>query len=99
MAGSFVGFLVERFGIAKVKQWYVDSTEAHQYFGKGLARLEREWREHLQKLAIDAAHELRWGTMPALRGTRIELVPLREAISELRTVPADDYAAAEAFFG
>ena len=49
--------------------------------------------------AIDAAHESRFGTMPALRGTRIELVPLGEAVSQLRTVPAEDYAAAEAFFG
>ncbi len=49
--------------------------------------------------AIDAAHQGRWGVMPALRGTRIELVPLGEAVADLRTVPADDYAAAEAFFG
>ena len=36
--------------------------------------------------AIDAAHEGRWGTMPALHGTRIELVALAEAVAELRTV-------------
>jgi phosphofructokinase-like protein len=49
--------------------------------------------------AIDAAHERNFGTMPALRGTRIELVPLGEAVAQLRTVPAEEYAAAEAFFG
>ena len=49
--------------------------------------------------AIDAAHERRFGTMPALRGTRIELVPLAEAVAQLRTVPPEEYAAAEAFFG
>jgi ATP-dependent phosphofructokinase / diphosphate-dependent phosphofructokinase len=49
--------------------------------------------------AIDAAHERRFGTMPALRGTRIELVPLAEAVADLRTVPPEEYAAAEAFFG
>ena len=49
--------------------------------------------------AADAATELRWGMMPALRSTRIELVPLRDAVAELRTVPPEDYAAAEAFFG
>ena len=31
--------------------------------------------------AIDAAHDGHWGTMPALRGTRIELVPLTEAVA------------------
>jgi ATP-dependent phosphofructokinase / diphosphate-dependent phosphofructokinase len=49
--------------------------------------------------AIDAAHERRFGMMPALRGTRIELVPLGDAVAELRTVPPEEYAAAEAFFG
>jgi 6-phosphofructokinase 1 len=49
--------------------------------------------------AIDAAEERRWGSMPALRGNRIELVPLSEAVAELRTVPVEDYEAAETFFG
>ena len=49
--------------------------------------------------AIDAAHAGRWGTMPALRGTRIELVPLNDAVAELRTVPPEDYAVAEPFMG
>jgi ATP-dependent phosphofructokinase / diphosphate-dependent phosphofructokinase len=49
--------------------------------------------------AIDAASGSRWGTMPALRGMNIELVPLAEAVSELKTVPAEEYEAASAFFG
>ena len=49
--------------------------------------------------AIDAADQRRWGTMSALKGTRIELVPLREAVTELRTVPPEDYAVGETFFG
>jgi ATP-dependent phosphofructokinase / diphosphate-dependent phosphofructokinase len=49
--------------------------------------------------AIDAANDGRWGHMPALRGTRIELVPLSEAVAKLRTVPPEDYEAAETFFG
>ncbi|MGI8512508.1 MAG: 6-phosphofructokinase [Solirubrobacteraceae bacterium] len=49
--------------------------------------------------AIDAAHERNWGVMPALEGGRIGLVPLRDAVAELRLVPADEYAAAETFFG
>jgi ATP-dependent phosphofructokinase / diphosphate-dependent phosphofructokinase len=49
--------------------------------------------------AVDAASEARWGSMPALRGTRIELVPLSEAVAALRTVPAEDYEAAATFFG
>jgi 6-phosphofructokinase len=49
--------------------------------------------------AIDAANDGRWGVMPALKGARIELVALAEAVAELRTVPQEEYAAAEAFFG
>ena len=49
--------------------------------------------------ASDAAHEGRWGTMPALHGTRVELVPLREAVAKLRTVPPEDFEVAEPFLG
>ena len=49
--------------------------------------------------AVDAATEGRWGTMTALRGTRIELVPLRDAVASLKTVPPEEFAVAEAFFG
>ncbi|HYU60285.1 MAG TPA: 6-phosphofructokinase [Solirubrobacterales bacterium] len=49
--------------------------------------------------AIDAADAGRWGMMPALRGTRIELVPLADAVAELRTVPPSDYDEFSALFG
>ncbi len=49
--------------------------------------------------AIDAATEKKWGMMPALRGTRIELVALADAVAELRTVPDAEYESARVFFG
>jgi 6-phosphofructokinase 1 len=49
--------------------------------------------------AIDAASERRWGMMTSLRSMNIELVPIEDAVKELRTVPADEYDAAAAFFG
>jgi 6-phosphofructokinase 1 len=49
--------------------------------------------------AIDAAHDGRWGMMPALRGTAIELVPLEDAVRELKTVPPEYYAQFEALLG
>ncbi|MFL5846322.1 MAG: 6-phosphofructokinase [Solirubrobacteraceae bacterium] len=49
--------------------------------------------------AIDAAHAGRWGTMPALRGTAVELVPLAEAVAELKTVPPEYYAQFDALLG
>src|SRR5215213_1736948 len=41
--------------------------------------------------AIDAASEGRWGMMAAARGTEVALVPLADAVAELRTVPDDFY--------
>lgn len=49
--------------------------------------------------AIAAADAGEWGMMTALRGTRIELVPLAEATAELKTVPPELYGEAEVFFG
>src|SRR3954468_20572828 len=49
--------------------------------------------------AIDAADARRWGTMPALRGGRIELVELAEAVASLRTVSDEDYEVAESLIG
>ncbi len=37
--------------------------------------------------------------MTALRGTRIELVPLDEAVAELRTVPVEEYQRFGVLFG
>ena len=49
--------------------------------------------------AIDAATDERWGMMTALRSTNIELVPVVQAVKELRLVPEQEYEAAAAFFG
>jgi 6-phosphofructokinase 1 len=49
--------------------------------------------------AIDAVHDSEWGKMVALKGTRIELVPIAEAVAELRTVPLADYDAFSPLFG
>ena len=49
--------------------------------------------------AIDAAHDGRWGMMPALRGTSVELVPLADAVHELKLVPAAYAAQFDALLG
>ena len=45
------------------------------------------------------AREQRSARCRRCAGPQIELVPLGEAVAELRTVPDEEYAAAEAFFG
>jgi 6-phosphofructokinase 1 len=49
--------------------------------------------------AIDAAHDGRWGTMTALHATRIELVPLAQAVAEVRTVPVEEYGRYDVLLG
>ncbi|GCD91741.1 6-phosphofructokinase [Nocardioides sp. LS1] len=49
--------------------------------------------------AIDAVAEGDFGTMMALRGTRIVRVPLIEGTGELKLVSDEEYAEAQVFFG
>jgi 6-phosphofructokinase 1 len=71
----------------------------HTQRGGTPTAFDRVLATRLGVAAIDAAHDERWGTMPALRGTRVTLVPLSEAVAELRTVPPEDYELASPFFG
>ena len=50
-------------------------------------------------LAADLVDGGEHGTMAALRGTEVVPVPLAEGVRELKTVPREFYALAEAFFG
>ncbi|RYP85694.1 ATP-dependent 6-phosphofructokinase [Nocardioides guangzhouensis] len=49
--------------------------------------------------AIDAVATKNFGTMMALRGTKIEQVPLIEGTGELKLVSPEEYAEAQVFFG
>ena len=49
--------------------------------------------------AADLVHEGRFGRMVALQGNEIVDVALRDAVAELKTVPAHWYEVARAFFG
>ena len=71
----------------------------HTQRGGSPTAFDRVLATRLGVAAIDAAHEGRWGSMPALQGTAVALVPLAEAVAELRTVPPEEYDVAETFFG
>jgi ATP-dependent phosphofructokinase / diphosphate-dependent phosphofructokinase len=49
--------------------------------------------------AADLVEQEHWGQMAALRGDRIDEVPIEEATRELKRVPPEWYTVAEAFFG
>src|SRR6185436_20798740 len=71
----------------------------HTQRGGTPTAFDRVLATRLGVAAIDAVEERRWGTMAALRGTAIVLVPLTEAVAELRTVPESEYDVASTFFG
>jgi 6-phosphofructokinase 1 len=49
--------------------------------------------------AIDAAHAGSWGMMSALRSTKVEMVPLAEAVAQVRRVPVEEYENFDVLFG
>ena len=49
--------------------------------------------------AIDAAHDGAWGTMAALRSTKVEMVRLADAVAEVRHVPVEEYRHFDVLFG
>ena len=49
--------------------------------------------------AITAAHDGQWGMMAALRSTNVEMVPLVDAVAEVRHVPVEEYEHFDVLFG
>jgi 6-phosphofructokinase 1 len=49
--------------------------------------------------AIRAAHAGAWGMMTSLRGNEIRLVPIADAVAELRQVPIEEYERDSVLFG
>jgi 6-phosphofructokinase 1 len=94
-----IGYLLER-EIGERTGFEARATVlGHIQRGGTPTAFDRVLATRLGVAAIDAASNDHWGQMPALKGTKIELVPLGEAVAELKTVPAEEYEAAEAFFG
>jgi ATP-dependent phosphofructokinase / diphosphate-dependent phosphofructokinase len=49
--------------------------------------------------ATDAAHAGSWGMMSALHGAKIDLIPLADAVAEVRRVPVEEYQHFDVLFG
>ena len=94
-----IGYLLER-EIGERTGFEARATVlGHIQRGGTPTAFDRVLATRLGVAAIDAASQNKWGQMPALRGTKIELVTLSEAVAELKIVPPDEYETAEAFFG
>jgi phosphofructokinase-like protein len=71
----------------------------HIQRGGSPTAFDRVLATRLGLAAIEAAHAGAWGRMTALRSTRIELVPIAEAVRELRRVPLEEYSRYDVLFG
>jgi ATP-dependent phosphofructokinase / diphosphate-dependent phosphofructokinase len=49
--------------------------------------------------AIDGAHAGKWGMMSALHSNQVELIPLADAVAEVRRVPVEYYEQFDVLFG
>jgi hypothetical protein len=56
VAAAFVAYLLERFGLERVKLWYVNSTEAYLAFGVTLPELESDWLAWLDATEVAPEH-------------------------------------------
>jgi 6-phosphofructokinase 1 len=49
--------------------------------------------------AIDAVHDGNWGMMAALQSTKVVLIPLADAVAEVKRVPVEEYEHFDVLFG
>ena len=54
LAGSFVRFLIERYGVEKIKRVF-PTGNFKEVYNKSLAELEREWKEFLETVTLTEA--------------------------------------------
>src|SRR5262249_1518885 len=52
VAGAFLAYLIERYGLERVKVWYVNSTEAWMAFGATLPQIESDWHAWLDATRV-----------------------------------------------
>ncbi|HZU61823.1 MAG TPA: 6-phosphofructokinase [Solirubrobacteraceae bacterium] len=94
-----IGYALER----EIEQRTGFETRAtvlgHVQRGGSPTPFDRVLATRLGLAAIDAVHEQAWGMMVALHSTAIELVPLRDAVAEVRRVPVQEYARYGVLFG
>src|SRR6516225_9815392 len=94
-----IGYALEREIEARTGFETRATVLGHVQRGGTPTAFDRVLATRLGLAAITAAHAGQWGMMAALRSTKVEMVPLAEAVAQLRTVPDEDYEAFSALLG
>ncbi len=94
-----IGYALER----EIEQRTGFETRAtvlgHVQRGGTPTSFDRVLATRLGLAAMDAVHADAWGMMTALRSTAIELVPLKQAVADVRRVPVEEYERYGVLFG
>jgi 6-phosphofructokinase 1 len=94
-----IGYALER-EIEKRTGYETRATVlGHVQRGGTPTAFDRVLATRLGLAAIDAAHGGAWGTMAALRSTKVEMVSLADAVAEVRHVPVEEYKHFDVLFG
>jgi 6-phosphofructokinase 1 len=94
-----IGYALER-EIEKQTGYETRATVlGHVQRGGTPTAFDRVLATRLGLAAITAAHDDQWGMMTALHSTHIELVPLADAVREVRRVPVEEYERFGVLFG
>jgi 6-phosphofructokinase 1 len=94
-----IGYALER-EIEKQTGYETRATVlGHVQRGGTPTAFDRVLATRLGLAAITAAHAGEWGLMTALHATQIELVPLADAVQEVRRVPVEEYERFGVLFG
>ena len=94
-----IGYALEREIEARTGYETRATVLGHVQRGGSPTAFDRVLATRLGLAAIDAAHAGAWGVMSALRGTRIELIALADAVAEVRHVPVEEYQHFDVLFG
>ena len=94
-----IGYALEREIEARTGFETRATVLGHVQRGGTPTAFDRVLATRLGLAAIDAVHDGKWGTMAALHSTKVELIPLADAVAEVRHVPIEEYQAFDVLFG
>jgi ATP-dependent phosphofructokinase / diphosphate-dependent phosphofructokinase len=94
-----IGYALEREIEARTGFETRATVLGHVQRGGTPTAFDRVLATRLGLAAIDAAHAGLWGMMAALHSTKVEMVPLADAVAQVRRVPVEEYQHFDVLFG
>jgi 6-phosphofructokinase len=94
-----IGYVLEREIGARTGIESRATVLGHVQRGGTPTAFDRVLATRLGLRAIDAVHEGAWGMMTSLRSTEVELVPIADAVAEVKRVPIAEYERYGVLFG